>query len=938
MRKRLLLIASGLLLLMQAFAQSPQNITGKVVDTSTHQGMKNAAVLLLAAKDSIMNQFARTDKDGAFSLKNVDTGNYVLLVTYPEFADYVEKLHITNESPAKIGAITLVEKAHLLEDVIVRQQIAAIRFKGDTTEFNADSFRTQPNANVEDLLKQLPGIQVDKDGKITAQGKTVEKVLVDGEEFFGDDPTLVTKNLRADMVDKVQLFDKTSDQAAMTGIDDGQKQKTINIKLKEDKKNGYFGKLSAGVGTDDFYSTQGMFNYFKGKRKFAAYGTFANTGKMGLGFQDQMKYGVSGNNVQIMDGGGIMISGGSGDDALSSWNGNYDGHGIPIVNSGGVHYDTKWNEDKDFLNLNYKIGGMSVKGNNSTDLQSNLPDGVLYTHTNDDFKKSLFRQKLDAAYELKIDSMATLKINAGGSLSNNSTHDSYSTAADRGIDRDTVVNRGNRNIDNDGHDKAFQMNAFWAQKFHKKGRALTVNLSEYNKNSDISGYLYSKYDYYKENEMTDSEITDQFKTSHSKSNNLDIKATYTEPLSTKSSVVVNYGINSVNSNSDLKSFNKGDAGYTELDETYSNHYLFDQFAHVGGAAYAYKDNKIQISAGTNLSAVNYTQTNEYTSEELKRDFINWNPSASFQYKFSSTRTMRIGYYGSTTQPSITQLQPVQNNSDIQNVYIGNPDLKPSFRSSINASYFSSKVLNQRYMGFYGNYSIVSNPIVSNVTTDLDSGKSVYQYQNLNQSTTNYNGSIFYSRKLKFWDMNLSSDLNISGNKYVNYTNSEMNVTKSNNYSAGLRLSKYKEKVLDCSIRLRGGYNSNSSTLQSQIDNNYWSYTISPDLDFFLPAKFQIHTDLNYDYQGATQSFDARKQTIWNAWLGKKFLKDESLLLKFEANDLLDQNKGFTRNAYNNNISQTYYTTIHRYFMLSLTWDFNKMGAGKKAEGAGSVVK
>lgn len=925
MRKRILLLLTGTLLLMQAFAQSTGDFTGKIVDTSTHQGMKNATILLLNAKDSIMDQFARSDKDGAFTLKNVDTGAYVLLISYPEYADYVERLHITQDSKPGFGAITLVEKAHLLEDVIVKQQIAAIRFKGDTTEFNADSFRTQPNANVEDLLKKLPGIQVDKDGKITAQGQSVEKVLVDGEEFFGDDPTLVTKNLRADMVDKVQLFDKTSDQAAFTGIDDGERQKTLNIKLKEDKKYGHFGKLSAGIGTDDFYSATGMFNYFKGKRKFSAYGTFANTGQMGLGFDDQMKYGFSGNNVQIMDGGGIMIYGNGGDDALSSWDGRYDGHGIPVINSGGVHFDNKWNEDKNFLNLNYKIGGMSVKGSNSSDLQKYQEDGVLFTHTDDDFKKSLFRQKLDASYELKLDSMSTLKINAGGSISNNSTYDHFTTSDDRGINRDTMVNRGTRTIDNDGHDKAFTLNALWMQKFHKKGRTLSLNLSEYVKNSDMTGNLYSKYDYYTDNEMDSSKLTDQLKSSKIKTNNLDAKLTYTEPLSTKSSIVMNYGINSANSNSDLKSYNKGDQGYTELDPDFSNHYLFDQFAHNGGLAYSYNFRKIQFNAGADVSAVNYTQTDEYTGEALKRNFINWNPQARLNYKISQGRNFRISYYGSTTQPTISQLQPVQNNTDDQNIYIGNPDLKPAFRNSFNMGMGDSKVLNQRYMGFYGGYTIVSDPIVSNVTTDLKTGKSIYQYQNLNQNTSNYYGNLYYNRKLKFWDMSFGTDLSVRGNKYANYINSVANVSNTNNYNLSVYFGKYKENVLDCSIRATAGYNKNSSTLQSQIDNNYWSYSLHPDLDFFLPAKFQIHTDLDYDFQAKTQTLDARKQTVWNAWIGKKFLKKDNLLLKISANDLLDQNKGFDRSAVDNRISQTYYTTIHRYFMISLTWDFNKMG-------------
>src|SRR5690606_14878252 len=171
--------------------------------------------------------------------------------------------------------------SQLLKDVVITGTNAIV-IKGDTIEFDASKYTIQPNSKVEDLLAQLPGIQIDKDGKITAQGETVTKVLVDGEEFFGDDPTLVTKNIRGDMVDKVQLYDKKSDQAEFTGIDDGEKEKTINIQLKEDSKNGMFGKVDAGIATEDLFQGQAMFNTFKGSQKFAAYGTTGNTGTIGL--------------------------------------------------------------------------------------------------------------------------------------------------------------------------------------------------------------------------------------------------------------------------------------------------------------------------------------------------------------------------------------------------------------------------------------------------------------------------------------------------------------------------------------------------------------------------------------------------------------------------------------------------------------------------------
>lgn len=255
------------------FGQHRYTLKGSVIDTASNVKMVNVSVSVMSAKDSILADFGRTNTSGDFQLNRLKPGRNILMLTYPGYADYVEYIQIDSLQGVKnLGPLKMILKANLLAEVLVKAKAVAVKVKGDTTEFNAGSFEIQPNSRVEDLLKQFPGIQVDKDGKITAHGETVRKVLVDGEEFFGDDPTLVTKNIRADMVDKVQLYDKKSDQATFTGIDDGEKTKTLNIKLKEDKKSGYFGKLEAGGGTDDFYRGQSMINVFKGKKKFAAYG------------------------------------------------------------------------------------------------------------------------------------------------------------------------------------------------------------------------------------------------------------------------------------------------------------------------------------------------------------------------------------------------------------------------------------------------------------------------------------------------------------------------------------------------------------------------------------------------------------------------------------------------------------------------------------------
>lgn len=906
-------------------------IKGFVVDTTTQEKLNHATVCLLQAKDSFLYKFTRVNAEGNFNFDKVDSGKYILMISYPQYADFVEKMSIDGMKDLSLGKINMIQTAHLLQDVIVTQKIAAIRLKGDTTEFKADSFKVQPNASVEDLLKQLPGIQVDKDGKITAQGQTVKKVLVDGEEFFGDDPTLVTKNLRADMVDKVQLYDRSSDQAAFTGIDDGDKQKTINLQLKANKKNGYFGKATGGLGNDKYYIGQGMFNYFKGKRKFAAYGTFGNTGTIGLGYQDEEKYAGSSNSSITVGSGGdvsIMISGNGNDPLSGGWSGNYNGQGIPDVKSGGVHFDNKWNDDKQAINLNYKIGGMSVLGNTSSTVQNNLNNGVLYTNSASNFSNHLFRQKADGSYQFQIDSTSTLKVVLGGSLSHSSADNYYSNNSNRTLD--TLVNRGTRATTSDADNKNFSGNILWQKKFKKKGRTLSWNLNEYATNSNGNGYLNSETDFYNNNSIDSTALVNQRKTNISHTNDLSSNITYTEPLNKNLNLLLSYVFDKNNSNSNLQSYNMGsDSMYSQLDSVYSNHYVYDQLSNGGGVQFNFNNKKkINFNIGTRISSVNYKQSNLFTDQSISRNFVNWNPNANLRYKIKDQEGLFLNYYGNTQQPSISQLQPVLVNNDPLNIYVGNPDLRPAFNNRFSMNFYNYKVLSQQSFYAYGSYSFTSNPIVTNVTTNA-AGVNTYNYFNLKTATSNYYLSAEYSAKFKKWDLQYAFGPNVNGNKYVNFTNGIMNVTKSNSYGVYVRLAKYKEKKYDISLNGNLGYNTNSTTLQNQINNNAWSYSINPDIDIFLPAKFQVHTDGNYNWQQATQSFAARSQFIWNAWIGKKFFKKENLLLKASVNDILDQNNGFSRSANNNTISQNYYTTIRRYFMVTLVWNFSKMGPGDK---------
>lgn len=901
-------------------AQGLYTVKGSVIDSTSNTPLINTTICVLNAKDSTLRKFTRAATNGSFTINNIGKGKFILMVTYPNYADYIEQFSLDSVNTIhNFGKVNLQLKSKLLQDVIIKGTAALIKIKGDTTEFNAAALQIQPNSKVEDLLKQLPGIQVDKDGKITAQGQPVPKVLVDGEEFFGDDPTLVTKNIRADMVDKIQLYDKKSDQATFTGIDDGEKTKTINIKLKEDKKNGYFGKLDGDAGTRNFYQGQAMYNQFQGKKKFSAYGIAANTGKVGLGWDDANKYGS--NAVQLTDDGGIIISSsGSGGD-LDSFGGQYDGRGIPVARAGGAHFDDKWNSDKQSVNMNYKIGSLGVEGDTKTFTQNNLPKGFTTNNSDQSYNNNIFRQKLDVTYTTKLDTTSDLKLYIDGTGKETKTNNNnYTTSTDS---LNALINTNTRTLTNDVKSEVFNASAFYTKKFKKTGRTLSVLVSENVNNSDADGYLNSKTTFYNSNGTTKDSIINQHKINKLRSSAFGSNITYTEPFSKKLSLVLNYGISLNHSSANRQSFNRDTANlYKDLDPLFSNNYEFNQLANQGGAILNYHTAKTTVNFGTKATDVNYTQTDLYTNNVFRRSFLNWSPQATYQYKFSQQQTLRISYNGSTRQPSIDQIQPIASNNDPLNIIKGNPDLKPSFTNRLNAYYNSYKVLSDQSFYISGNYSFTSNQIVSNQTYD-SLNVSTTRYQNLNgHMPHNYSVYTSLSKKMR-WLANFSVGLSGNTDGGVSYgsVNNVLNTTSWQNYSASLTLSKYMANKYDIYLSYGPNYSFNKTSLQPKLPNNGGGSTGNIYLNFYLPGKVQIGSDGTYQFKEKTRVADAYQTFIVNSYISKKFLKSEGLKLTLSGNDILNQNLGINRSTF----STSTYSTIKRYFLFSITWDFSKMG-------------
>ncbi|MCD2423660.1 outer membrane beta-barrel protein [Niabella pedocola] len=891
------------LLCIQSYAQKT-SVTGVVMDSSANVRLANASVVLLQDKDSFIVADTRADKDGKFAFHNLsDTARYVLFFSYPKYADYAHRVFMRDakNNLFNMNKVNMILKEKLLQEVIVKSQVSAIKIKGDTTEYTADSFKVQANATVEELLRQLPGLQVDQYGNITAQGQKVKKVLVDGEEFFGDDPTLVTRNLRADMIDKVQVYDKKSDAAAFTGIEDGVKDKTINLKIKEDKNHGVFGKVEAGGGTDQHYNAQGMLNAFKGKRKMAVYGTTSNIGRTGLGSADKEKIGSD-----------------------EDGNGTYSGKGLPTATSAGLHYDKKWGEDKNSINGNYKFNMTNVAGNDNTISQNNLPTGLILSNANNHFENSSSGHKANAKYIHKFDTTSTVTVYTDGSINNSKNKSNGMTRNLRG---DSSLLYNYQSFGSNDYDyNAYNLNLSWEKKLKKYGRTLSFYLNNNFSNDASLGESYSKSDFYDEQGLFDSTATlhlqrkmnDDWRT-------LSFNANYTEPLTSKLSLLVNYKLNNEELHDDKRSFDlaKDPSGAT-MDKKFSTLMNSTIWGNQAGAALNYASKKFIAKIGNNVKLVRMNIEDSYRPLTFDKQFWNWNPQASLNYKFSNYKSLNVSYNGNSTNPERTQLLPLAFNNGQLSTYLPNLDLKNSFSNNLTAYYNTVKVVSQTYAGGYANYSRASNPIVNSVLVDT-SGAYTYQFINMQGYTNqNYNASLYYSKKIQAWDLQAGAYGSISGGNTFSLINRAVNKLNYTTYTLGLEFFKTKMKAYSLYLTGTGGYTLNSSSLQPGSNNNYFFYNLNPSADIYFLKKFQLHTDLNYLWQQKSRAFsDNFTRTIWNAWVGRNFLKNDQLTIKISCNDILNENNGYARTANNTFFSENRYTTIRRFFMVGATWSFTK---------------
>ena len=718
---RKLLFAFFTVILSSTIVQAQTStLKGVVADTSDKKNLEHTVISLLREKDSALAKFTRADKTGNFLINNIRPGKYVLMITHPYVGDYFDQLELKADEVTDLGKVVMIPKSKLLAEVILKSG-SPIRIKGDTTIYTADSFKVRAGANVEELLRRLPGIQVDKNGQITAMGERVKKVLVDGEEFFGSDPGIATKNLRADAVKEVQVFDKKSDQAEFTGIDDGVRDKTINLKMKE--MRGYFGKIELGGGLKDKFNNDAMINAFKGKRKFASYGIMSNTGQTNLDWKDAQNYGggeVDGMSSGVSDDGGMYISWSGGDDSY------YGGrNGIPQNWNAGLHYSNKFNKDKISLNSGYKFSKVNAPGIKRTFAKNFLKDSTWNTNTYDDKFTSTNKNAFNLTVETNIDSANSIKWTTKFNTNvTNSSSNYYTESLD---DMSRFINNSRRKSSSHSDKKNITSSVLWRYKFKKLSRTLSINTDLVWNEATTDGLLYSLDSLFDKGVFIHKDTTDQQNIQTSTGKSITAKAAYTEPLAKDVYLEFSYSISYYNNSNDRVTNRRSilTGKYDVIQDTLSNSFVFNRLVHTPGLNFRVNKKKYNYSFGASVGFSHFKQKNLTENTLTNYTFTNFFPRASFVYKFKSNESLRFNYNGSTTPPSLEQLQPTRINTDPLNVYIGNPGLKQSFRHSINGGYNFYNVLKERNLWTSFNFSTTQNAFTQ-FNTISAGGKRTYR--------------------------------------------------------------------------------------------------------------------------------------------------------------------------------------------------------------------
>ncbi len=921
------------------FAQKNGIVKGVAFDTISRQPVTAATITLMEKKDSSLVSFTMTGRDGRFELKGIPNGEYRLMISHVNYHNSNVFFGVNdNNKSIDLGNIIMNDKTKVLAEVVVRNEAPPVTLINDTIQYNAGSFKVQPNASVEQLLKKLPGVKVEKDGSIKAQGEKVDKVLVDGKEFFGNDPKIATKNLPADAVDKVQVYDKQSDQAQLTGFDDGNYEKTINLKLKKDKKKGLFGKVNAGAGTTERYEGKFNVNSFKGARQLSAIGMGNNTNAEGFSFMDILNFTGELARMQRGGGGNININISSDEAAAMGINSGGRNNGINTNWGGGFNYNNIIGNKLDWQS-NYFYSRNNPNQEAHIQRQYFLPDSA-YFYNQNSFADNLgnnHRFNLNTLYQ--IDSLNSIRIIPSLSFqkTDNRSQTDYQTLSEDKV----LTNEGfsNNTATNKGYN--FKNDIIWRKKFARKGRTFSLTLQTNLNESNGDGSLSSINSFYNPNgSLNKRDTLNQVSTTRGDLRGYNAKAVYTEPIWKKSLLEFSAGISDSKSTSEkiTHDYNKLNGKYDQLNSSLTNDFE---------NAYSYTNAGLRIRTQKKKYSYAFGLSRQQAELEgkiimsgnkdsiISKMFRNVLPNARFQYNFSKFKTLSLSYSTATNQPSMSQLQPVPDNSNSLNIKEGNPDLKQEYNHNIMGHFNLISPYKNRNFFLFFNMQATQNKIV-NYDTVNQLGVKRTKPVNVN-GVYNISSNISYSMPVHFLKGTVEISSNMGLFKTKQFINKVGNNIRTLSFGPELRLDMNPTEKLNVAAGASYNYDKTKYSLQSALNTSYLSQEYNASIDWQMPKQFFFATDFTYTINSQRAAGFNTKVPIWNASISKQMLKYNRGEIKFSVVDLLNRNIGISRNTNNNYIEDSRVKTLRQFFLLSFTYSLSKTGLNNAGGGGMRVI-